>query len=314
MGFKDIEINEQKENNKLEALEIALTSSCNFNCAYCGGYKNKDSNKLDVEIIKNTISQLDDIKRIKLSGGEVTLYFTECLEIIKFCKEKGIKTQINTNGSLLDENKIDSLAEAGLDYIHFSLNHSDADSHNSYYRKGNQTFEDIIENIKYLCSKSTVEVITETILFEETLSKIDLIYNFVYYLGVRKLQIQTPVQQKEWDKNINDKVISDAIKGLILNKHEDVEIYVTCVSVDKNGEFFKEIADIYNRGKVHFPHCIEGKNQLHLHCNREILICDIGKPIVLGNILEGDLLSTVLNDKADVLSVMNKKCDCTTFL
>jgi MoaA/NifB/PqqE/SkfB family radical SAM enzyme len=315
MGFKDIEINSKEEHNSLESIEIALTSMCNFNCSYCGAYKNEDNNKkLDVEVIKNTVSGLQDIQRVKLSGGEVTLFFKECLEIIRFCKDKGIQTQINTNGSVLDHNKIDQLVDAGLNYIHFSLNHLKAETHNKYYRKGEHTFDIIVENIKYFCQKDNVEVITETILFEETIPSLEELYDFIYDLGVRKLQLQTPVSQNGWEANQEDSTLSNCLKNLILNKHDDVEFYITCVSVDRRGDFFKEIEEVYKKGKIFFPYCVEGKNQLHLHSNGDILICDIGKPTVLGNIFTGDSLSTFLEDKADILSEMTTKCNCTRFL
>ena len=140
------------------------------------------------------------------------------------------------------------------------------------------------------------------------------LYDYAYDLGVRKFQIQTPIPQATWEiKQDNSKTI-EAIESLIINKHEDDEMYVTCVCVDKNGDFFRNISSEYKKGKVQFPYCIEGKKQLHLHSNGDIIICDIGKPVLLGNIFKGDSLKTVMEAKRSVIEEMIKKCDCTTFM
>lgn len=69
------------------------------------------------------------LKRVRLSGGEVTLKYKDCLEIVTYCAAQGIDTQLNTNASLLTEERIIMARDAGLSNIHISYNYTDADSY-----------------------------------------------------------------------------------------------------------------------------------------------------------------------------------------
>ncbi|MNW37106.1 hypothetical protein D3C74_141390 [compost metagenome] len=50
---------------------------------------------------------------------------------------------------------------------------------------------------------------------------------------------------------------------------------------------FKEEED------VRFAHCIEGKTQLHLHGNGDILISELCYPVIIGNIYHGTSLAHI---------------------
>ncbi len=316
MGFKSIELKtDSHQTRKLEGLEIGFTSRCNFNCDYCGAY-NRDEKEsiLSAGQVIDLIKDLPDLKRIKLSGGEVTLLFEDCLRIVKFCSSRGIESQINTNGSVLNARKIKLLDEAGLNYLHFSLNHTDGQAHHNYYKRGEKTFHRIVENIKYAVASSSIDTIIEIIIFEETLDHFVELYHFTYGLGVRKLQIQAPVQQSHWKTSLSPEKLKEAIETLLTVKKPDSEFYFTCLEIDPSSHFYKKIQKLIDQGGVYFPYCIEGKNQLHLHSNGDILICDIGNPVVLGNALKGESLKDILANRAGELDVLADNCKCLNYL
>jgi MoaA/NifB/PqqE/SkfB family radical SAM enzyme len=315
MGFKDIElVNTPLTTGQLEALEIGLTSKCNFNCDYCGAYNRENKESLSAEVVIELIKELPDLKRIRLSGGEVTLLFDDCLRIVEFCTSKGIESQINTNGSALDAHKIDLLDKAGLNYMHYSFNHASARSHHNYYKRGEQTFQRIVENLKHTAVNSSIDAIIETIIFEETVDRFPELYDLSYGLGVRKWQIQTPVRQDRWNTKVSKEKIMDIIESILKMKKPDSEYYFTCLEIDRSGCFYKKIEKLLNQDGIYFPNCVEGKSQLHLHGNGEILICDIGNPVVVGNIKKGDSLKTILSHKSAELAALTKQCACTTYV
>ena len=260
------------------------------------------------------IKDLPDLKRIKLSGGEVTLLFEDCLQIVKFCTSRGIESQINTNGSVLNARKIKLLDEAGLKYIHFSLNHTDARAHHNYYKQGEKTFHRIIENIRHTVASASIDTIIEMIIFAETLDHFVEFYHFTYELGVRKLQIQTPVQQSNWNASLPPEKLKEAIETLLTVKKPDSEFYFTCLEIDPASHFYKKIEKLIQQGGVYFPYCIEGIKQLHLHSNGDILICDIGNPVVLGNALKGESLKDIFSNKGGELDVLADNCKCLNYL
>lgn len=316
MGFKELELRQTADQNgKLEALEIGFTSRCNFNCDYCGAYNREDQKSLLTgrQVIE-LIQGLPDLKRVRLSGGEVTLFLNECLEVIEFCSSNGIETQVNTNGSMLDSSKIKVLEHGGLNYLHFSFNHISSRAHDRYYRKGESTFDRIVDNIKYTASKSGIEAITETLIYDETMAHIPELYELIHDMGVRKLQIQTPVRQKKWDSLVPTDRIVAAIEILLTIKKPDSEYYFTCLKVDPAGKFYKKNEALINRNGIYFPSCVEGVSQLHLHSNGDVLVCDIGKPVLLGNVFNGTSLETIMLDKSQELEILNSHCDCTTYL
>lgn len=61
-------------------------------------YKESSVEEIKEEILANEMMFYDG-GGVTFTGGEATLQFEELLEVLKFCKEKGIHTAIETNGS-----------------------------------------------------------------------------------------------------------------------------------------------------------------------------------------------------------------------
>jgi MoaA/NifB/PqqE/SkfB family radical SAM enzyme len=79
------------------------------------------------------------IRRVIISGGE-PLVSSSILDIISHCAERGLRTSISTNGSLLTENYISLLKSAGLSKVTLSLDgppeeHEDLRCHLGAYQK-----------------------------------------------------------------------------------------------------------------------------------------------------------------------------------
>lgn len=68
-------------------------------------YGKEEQQILDADRVTVLLPELKDLKRVKLSGGEVLLCFEECLKIVSFCSEHQIETQINTNAVMEFEDK-----------------------------------------------------------------------------------------------------------------------------------------------------------------------------------------------------------------
>lgn len=64
-------------------------------------------------------------------------------------------------------------------------------------------------------------------------------------------------------------------------------LYFTCM------DRFMEALGFREQPGVYFPHCIEGKTQLHLHGNGDILISELCHPVVIGNIYKGTSLKDI---------------------
>jgi len=296
MKFKGIEL-ENNRSKKLTSLEIGLTSSCNFKCKYCCKYSTKDDKYISAEDCIKIIKDLDRLERVKLSGGEVLLYFDECVRLINYCKERGMLTQVNTNGSLLNGNKVKALEDAGLNILHFSLDFLNPEDYVNYYNQSDSMFFKILSNIKNSLNCTNLDTIVETIVFKETEDELLNMHKFLTDLGVKKHEIQLaiPIDSNKWNNLTDINKLFKIVKDLILKKDKDSEIYFSCFRKNIPEEILKKMLDLAaeKESNVFFPDCIEGKNQLHLHCNGDILICELGYPKVIGNVFKGTDLNSI---------------------
>lgn len=116
-----------------KAIEIVCyTAGCNFQCPQCQNWHVAFSGRNDFltpnEAAKKmllTNEKYPDVSRLTVSGGESTLnriWLIKFLQKLKsLCKNKTIRLHVDTNGSLLTENYIDELVNAGMTDIGIDL-------------------------------------------------------------------------------------------------------------------------------------------------------------------------------------------------
>lgn len=287
MKYKSLEL-EKPLVYELEGLEIGITSNCNFRCDYCCAYQRNDGNSIGAKEIIPLLEQLPSLKRVRLSGGEVTLKYEDCVEVVSYCAERGIQTQLNSNGSLLSERGIQRLVDAGLTTIHISFNFTTADAFSRYYSIHPSVYQKIRNNITMFAS-TAVDTVLETLLFNETEHHMKEIHDHVYEMGVRTHEIQNSIMMNHsgWKAIAARETLKQAVNDLISHKKEDMTLYFTCMD-----RFMTELG-FQERPGVYFPHCIEGKKQLHLHGNGDILISELCHPVIIGNIHKGTSLRDI---------------------
>lgn len=112
---------------KLRKLVIKPTLACTANCKTCQYRRElhkslRSSRKLSFE---QWLTILEDarklgVERLDISGGEPTLY-KNLTDLIRTGKRYGWYVNVNSNGSLIDEDYAKRLLEAGLDSISISI-------------------------------------------------------------------------------------------------------------------------------------------------------------------------------------------------
>ena len=144
---------------------IDISDTCNLKCNYC--FRSDDRIKaedyrhntlMNWETFTRVIDQIcefpEQIKRIALSHNGEPLCNMLLPQMIKYIKSKGLvgKTDIHTNGLLLNKEYIDKICEAGLDRMVISLQGLDDES---YFKTCGVhiDFERFYRNIQYLFKK-----------------------------------------------------------------------------------------------------------------------------------------------------------------
>jgi MoaA/NifB/PqqE/SkfB family radical SAM enzyme len=304
MRYKALEL-DKPLTYELEGLEIGVTSNCNFRCDYCCAYNRNDGQSIKAKEVIRILEELPGLKRVRLSGGEVTLKFDDCVEIVAYCASRGIQTQLNSNGSLLNAERIEQLVSAGLTTIHISFNFTTADAFSRYYNIHPSIYEKIRENIT-LFAATSVDTVLETLLFSETQDNMKEISDHVYAMGVRTHEIQNSIimDHTGWKSIAAREQLKNAVNELIARKKEDTILYFTCMDRFMDALGFEEQPGVY------FPHCIEGKKQLHLHGNGDILISELCHPVIIGNIYEGTSLKDLYSNMPAPLAQFLDKQPC----
>ncbi|SBT41093.1 radical SAM protein [Micromonospora narathiwatensis] len=315
MTFKSLEMS-RVGGGALRAIEIGVTSRCNFRCDYCGAYDLLERKILSVEDVANVIDTLPDLQRVKLSGGEVLLEFDICEGIVEYCTSKGIETQINSNGTVLDEAKFERLEAAGLGVLHFSLNHTDAAGHSAFYRVHEKMFPKIVAAISRSVASSSIDTVIETILFDETESRMAQVHRFAADLGVRKheIQMEIPSVHQGYENTLDSDRICSAIADLVEHRDPRTTLFFSCLSayLRPGSDGWKRLQPLFRDPGVIYASCIEGKAQLHLHSNGDVMICELGNPDVIGNVFETDML-TMYEESPRLKAFVQSKHEDQTF-
>jgi MoaA/NifB/PqqE/SkfB family radical SAM enzyme len=315
VAFKSLEMDKVGTGN-LRAIEIGVTSRCNFRCSYCGAYDLLERKILSVDDVARIIDTLPDLGRVKLSGGEVLLEFEICEGIVRYCTSKGIETQINSNGTMLNEEKFKRMEDAGLDVFHFSLNHTDAATHSAFYGVTEKMFGKIVNSITRSVASTTIDTVVETILFNETYHRMAQVHRFAADLGVTKheIQMEIPGIHQGYENTLDADTILASIASLCESRDPRTTLFFSCLSAyfRPKSEPWLRLQPLLRDPGVIYASCIEGKAQLHLHSNGDVMICELGNPDVIGNVFVTDILS-MYEESPKLKAFIEKKHEDETF-
>lgn len=142
-----------------DRLRISVTSCCNFKCIYCTneGQAHNDNDFISIEFIKRLSDFIKTngiyIKKINITGGEPLLHpgLVEIVTALNGCADS---LTLNTNGELLDSQKIIALKNAGINCIKFGIDSFFQKATKPFYKKTACNRERIMEN--FFFAKSAV--------------------------------------------------------------------------------------------------------------------------------------------------------------
>ena len=136
-------------------LDIETTNACNLHCPFCavtfnnwGPYRR---GYMELALFRKIIDEgvENGLCSVKFSLRGEPMLHPKLFEMIRYAKEKGIMDiYINTNATLLHEDKINQLIDAGLDRISVSFEGITKEVYESYRVGAN--YEKVLSNIKNL--------------------------------------------------------------------------------------------------------------------------------------------------------------------
>jgi len=136
-------------------LDIEVTNLCNLKCPMCYRHTMREKEGvMDFELFKKII---DEGKKYGLSSANLSwrgepLLHPKFFDMVKYAKEQGvIDVRINTNGTLLKNDKIEKLIQSRIDKVIFSVDGATKDTYENI-RIG-ADFYKVTTNIRELIHK-----------------------------------------------------------------------------------------------------------------------------------------------------------------
>ena len=113
-----------------------LTDRCNLACAHCYGRSGPDSGTEGELSTDEALALIDDfaatgVPLILLSGGEPLLR-EDLPELARAAGERGIRTALSTNGTLITSGAARMIRDAGIGYVGISLDGACPETHDAF--------------------------------------------------------------------------------------------------------------------------------------------------------------------------------------
>lgn len=287
--------------SKLPVLsELALTYKCNLKCKFCYAGCNCTSNPTgskaemsddECKKIIDVIYNQARVPSISFTGGEPTLRFETLVNCIEYAKTLGMRVNLITNGTLINENKAKKLVNAGLDSVQVSIEGVTSETHDRIVQQKG-AFERSIKTVEFFKALG-IHVHTNTTLNKQNKQDCLLLPEFVRNeLGLERfsMNLVIPTGSSIFNEGLVIKYneVGDIIK-LIQEKSKKAGVEFMWYSPVPLCMFNTITNDLGNKG------CAACDGLLSVAPNGDVLPCSSYDESV-GNLIEQEFL-TVWNGK-----------------
>ena len=137
-----------------DRMYIESTNICNLKCIMCPtgrGEVTRPKGFMDFDIFKQIVDEMAPyVKATTLHIWGEPLLHKRIIDMVAYCSEKGLRSEISTNATLLTEDKTRGLLDAGLGAIYLSLDGMRPETYeavrvNADYERTNQHIRHFIE-------------------------------------------------------------------------------------------------------------------------------------------------------------------------
>lgn len=154
------------------AILVETTKACNLKCPNCRRnyesgsiYSEPGAQHLTVGALWRIIATTN-VQYIRWEGDGEPLMNPNFKDLMRFCKQMGIKSMMTSNGTLLNEGWIEFLEEHGMTRIHVSFDAATKDTYEKV--KLGADYEKTLHNCK-LVGDSKIQLFMNTVLFNDAI-------------------------------------------------------------------------------------------------------------------------------------------------
>jgi MoaA/NifB/PqqE/SkfB family radical SAM enzyme len=184
---------QEAKSHEISYLFWECTSRCNLNCLHCGSDCSRDSRHADMPI-EDFLKAIDTIKHARhpvtvvFTGGEPLL--RQDLETCgRELRKRGFRWSIVSNGYLYDQSRHNSLLNAGMGALTFSLDGLE-ENHN-WLRNSKAVFKKVDKAIDLAVSASRLNFDFVTCVNQRNIEELQEIYGYLVQKGVKAWRLFT---------------------------------------------------------------------------------------------------------------------------
>ena len=173
----------------IRCAKIKITARCNLRCTFCNYWRMREPDELSTAEYCRVLDELAAAGCVKVhfSGGEATLR-KDVFELLAHATRLGMKANITTNGTLLDEERARMLVEAGTHSVSLSLDGPDARTHDAL-RGVPGAFDRTVRGIRRLAkardrAKSRMKLRLNTVLTRHNYRELPEVIDLASELGM----------------------------------------------------------------------------------------------------------------------------------
>lgn len=181
-------------------LFVETTTECNLRCRQCHMWLTEEpdgalSTLEKVELV-HELAAWSPGATVVLTGGETMQKTEEFFAVSAACRAGGLSAAANTNGTFIHEELFDRLLTTGPQYLVISVDSHRAEVHD-WVRGRAGTHDQVVNAITGLLTRrrerfpnSDVQVMTNTILFDDNTAEIEALISRLCELGVDGIMFQ----------------------------------------------------------------------------------------------------------------------------
>ena len=179
-------------------LYIVSTNICNLSCIMCPTGRKEQARKkgyMDFELFKAIVDQMAPwVQATTLHIWGEPLLHPRLFDMIAYCRQKGLHSEISTNATLLNEERAQRIFDAGLGAIYLCLDGMRPETYeqirvNADYEKTNANIRRFVE-LKHVGGHSTPFVNLQIIEMEKTLGEVEEFVRAWRLPGVDRISVK----------------------------------------------------------------------------------------------------------------------------
>lgn len=131
-------------------LQLEVTGACNLRCRMClVSYRpglSRREGSMPYETFRRLVDAVPGLERLTLQGLGEPLLAPDLVRMVAHASGRGVRVGFNTNGMLLTPARARELADAGLDWLHVSIDGATAEVHEGI--RAGADLERVVEHVR----------------------------------------------------------------------------------------------------------------------------------------------------------------------